>query len=600
MKAIRRPRWFQLAALVVALACIACLTISTSGAEVGQAPARDQTIRVHLTRLGVSQRIDLTLLSAYGLWSEGQVTARFPAGSQIALIVQEGSIYLYYQDMSLKAGQNVELKRYEGAGAGGFYVTNFPALYEGDLRLDIVEGALRPVLSLHVEDYLKGVVPYEMSESFPLEALKAQAVAARTYALRSQDPDAAYDVVDTTNDQVFRGYIAGYDLVEEAIQQTRGVCGFYKGELAQCYYSASNGGQTERVETVWPTSEDFSYYAFGEDPYDLANPASPVRSFDLPKTYAQGEQAPYALRKLLSEALADTLTSQGLDASPESVEVREVKAVWVDTPVGGENSKWMTRLHMTLSLAGRTRAEGGQAADPDTEEVSLFLVTQTASPSPAAIPEVTAALEAIPQPTYGPFVSIGEEITVDVDIFPTAEDAFGMNLLNNYDNEIWTVVETEDAFVLQARRYGHGLGMSQRGAQWMAAAYQMTYEEILAFYYPGMNLMQYPEQASVLLLDEGALSATAGPAPTPTPRPTLMPVTQEAQEGQWFALVTEIDDDSSLNLRAEPSLSADVLMRLYKNQRLLVLGRCEEEGWVQVRTDAAEGYVMESYLTKEP
>ncbi len=120
MKAIRRPRWFQLAALVVALACIACLTISTSGAEVGQAPARDQTIRVHLTRLGVSQRIDLTLLSAYGLWSEGQVTARFPAGSQIALIVQEGSIYLYYQDMSLKAGQSVELKRYEGAGAGGF------------------------------------------------------------------------------------------------------------------------------------------------------------------------------------------------------------------------------------------------------------------------------------------------------------------------------------------------------------------------------------------------------------------------------------------------------------------------------------------------
>lgn len=95
--------------------------------------------------------------------------------------------------------------------------------------------------------YCLGVVPYEMSDSFPLEALKAQAVAARTYALRSQNPTQPYDLVDTTNDQVYRGYVPGNDRTERAIRETRGVCGFYRDQLAQCYYSASNGGQTELV-----------------------------------------------------------------------------------------------------------------------------------------------------------------------------------------------------------------------------------------------------------------------------------------------------------------------------------------------------------------
>ena len=137
------------------------------------------------------------------------------------------------------------------------------------------------------------------------------------------------------------------------------------------------------------------------------------------------------------------------------------------------------------------------------------------------------------------------------------------------------------------------------GAEWMAGRYQKTYQEILSFYYPGMSLMRYDFAESALPAAPEALAATPGPAPTPTPRPTLMPVSEQPADGQWIALVTGIDDDSSLNLRSLPDLSGDIVMRLYKNQRLLVLERCEEEGWVKVRTDAAEGYVMESYLTAE-
>ena len=99
--------------------------------------------------------------------------------------------------------------------------------------------------TLSVEDYLLGVVPYEMSNSFPLEALKAQAVCARTYALSHVRGDPYYDLEDTTNDQVFRGVNLTYGNAIQAVRDTAGVVGTYKGELASCYYSASNGGQTE-------------------------------------------------------------------------------------------------------------------------------------------------------------------------------------------------------------------------------------------------------------------------------------------------------------------------------------------------------------------
>ena len=570
------------------------------------AGARDQTVRVYLSRLNLSDRMDLTLVSAYSVTHAGGRQLHFQAGSEVAVLLRDGALYLYYEGMSQLAGQSVTLLRDAAEGESGFRLTNYPALYAGDLQIDVVDGKVRPVLSVHVEDYLLGVVPYEMSDSFPLEALKAQAVAARTYALRSQDPSQPYDLVDTTNDQVYRGYLPGNDKTEQAIRETRGVCGFYRDQLAQCYYSASNGGQTELVETVWPTEEDFGYYAFGDDPYDVANPDSVVRTFEMKKTYGEEETAPYALRSLLATQLFDQLTALGYDPAPESVRVDGVSAVSV-SGAASEDNKYMTRLTLTVSISGRTRKNApAPVVDLNAEEVSLFeVVEETPSPTPTAVqttgfvPVVTVTPSPTPTPVYGPFTPIEEPFTLEMDIFPTAEKALGLDITAHYDNELWSVRETEDAFIIEARRYGHGVGMSQRGAQWMAAEHGKTYQEIIAFYYPGLTLMRYEDQPAQMTQPEAALAATPGPAPTPTPRPTLMPMTLTPQEGQWLATVTEIDDDSSLNLRSTPDLGGEILMRLYKGQQLLVLERCPQEGWVKVRTDVAEGYVVEEYLTAE-
>ncbi|MCI6039770.1 MAG: SpoIID/LytB domain-containing protein [Clostridiales bacterium] len=600
----KRRSILRLLALVLVLTlplCIACAQEQT----LPSAGTRDQTVRVYLSRLNLTDRMDLTLISPYSVTTQQGAQLHFQAGSEVAVLMKDGALYLYYEGMSQLAGQSVTLLRDVAEGESGFRLTNYPALYAGDLQLDVIDGKVRPILSVHVEDYLLGVVPYEMSDSFPLEALKAQAVAARTYALRSQNPTQPYDLVDTTNDQVYRGYLPGNDQTERAIRETRGVCGFYRDQLAQCYYSASNGGQTELVETVWPTDEDFGYYAFGDDPYDVANPDSVVRTFELKKVYGDEETAPYALRSLLATQLAGQLTSLGYDPAPESVRVDAVSAVSV-SGAASEDNKYMTRLTLTVSISGRTRKNApAPVVDLNAEEVSLFeVVEETPSPTPTVqttgfMPVVTVTPSPTPIPVYGPFTPIDEPFTLELDIFPTVERALGLDITAHYDNELWSVRETEAAYVIEARRFGHGVGMSQRGAQWMAAEHGKTYQEIIAFYYPGLTLMRYEDQPAQMTQPEAALAATPGPAPTPTPRPTLMPMTMTPQEGQWLATVTEIDDDSSLNLRKTPDLGGEILMRLYKGQKLLVLERCPQEGWVKVRTDVTEGYVVEEYLTAE-
>ena len=602
-----QKRWLAALTALLLLAGLAAPVLADSAEIPSAGQTIDPQVRVLLRRLQITDRIDVSLSSAYGLCTEQGTELYLPGGSQISFQLKEGSIFVYCGALTLNGGADLTLTRYADPGATeiGFRRVNYPALYQGDLRLKISEGALLPILTLHVEDYLLGVVPYEMSNSFPLEALKAQTVAARTYVLRKRSPDADYDVVDTTNDQVFRGYISGYGNAEKAVEETYGVCGFYKGKLAQCYYAASNGGQTELVESVWPGGGDYGYYAVADDPYDVENPYSVVKSVTLQKSYTNEEHdiAPYGLRNLLATVLRDELTALGFDPAPASIRVNAVS----DARLSGEGKR-MDTLYLTVQISGRTRQDAAvPAVDSDQEEVSLVLdgSAETAAPTPGSSPspEVSAVPSATPSatpaPVYGPFTAIEQPFQLEIAIFPTAEKLLAMSISSNYENELWTLVETDTAYRLEARRFGHGVGMSQRGAEWMAGRYQKTYQEILAFYYPGMSLMRYDFAESALPAAPEALAATPGPAPTPTPRPTLMPVSEQPTDGQWIALVTGIDDDSSLNLRSLPDLSGDIVMRLYKNQRLLVLERCEEEGWVKVRTDAAEGYVMESYLTAE-
>jgi len=115
---------------------------------------------------------------------------------------------------------------------------------------------------IHLEDYLQGVVPAEMGKlSHPgLEALKAQAIAARTYALfrirqksnlGSSGAEREYDMEATVADQIYSGVSVEDPLVNQAIKLTQGKVLTYQGKLVCAYYHANCGGMTEYIEKVW-------------------------------------------------------------------------------------------------------------------------------------------------------------------------------------------------------------------------------------------------------------------------------------------------------------------------------------------------------------
>lgn len=113
-------------------------------------------------------------------------------------------------------------------------------------------GALTVVNVIGLEDYVRGVVPNELS--YPaIEALKAQAIAARTYALknRGQFASEGYDLLPTTRSQVYRGLSSETSLTSRAVDETRGVIATYDGEPINALYTSTCGGRTEDAENIF-------------------------------------------------------------------------------------------------------------------------------------------------------------------------------------------------------------------------------------------------------------------------------------------------------------------------------------------------------------
>ena len=539
------------------------------------------SIRVYLRRLQVEDTLRVTVKGQYAT-QDGRLS--FSDGAKLVVVLRGDQLVLHTGQTAVVMGSSIKLMRCQSETPGYLLLNDGTGMYEGDLSLDIVENAIRPILTINVEDYLLGVVPFEMGDSFPLEALKAQAVTARTYALRKSGSSGAYDVEDTTNDQAYRGRTTSSPLSEQAVTETKGLCGVYRGALASCFYSASNGGQTELGQHVWPTDapDAYGYMDMRDDPYDLENRNSGVKRYTLQKKPGEkgiGE----ALHQALTTAMGEQLSALGVEADGELVRFDEIQSVEAVTPKYDGDSRLMTELRFTVKISVRD-----------------YTFRQTPSPQPAA--SSTPHADETPAPTatpaFSPYRKVKETVTVTLPIFTEAERAMGLSI-NVSQNELITVSDIGSAFLIESRRFGHGVGMSQRGAEQMARQYGMTYEQILAFYYPGMGLVSYDTGSAPLPTLNAELMATPAPTPSPTPRPTLMPVsTNQMPEGAYLAIVSNIDEDSTLNLREQPNTSAEVIRRLYKNQPLIVLS-VSKDGWAHVKTDVMEGYVRSEYLQAE-
>jgi len=233
--------------------------------------------------------------------------------------------------------------------------------YRGKLVIRSSGGRLQVVNHVGVEAYLYGVVPDEMPPSWHLEALKAQAVAARTYALVSRRTGGTFDLYSDTRSQVYGGVPSEEARASQAIDATAGKVVTYGGRLAWTFFHSTSGGRTAAIQHVWNASP-LPYLVSVPDPHDDLSPYHRWGTFRYSARQLRAKLGSLAPRGAVLDALVARNASQRVD----TVAVRGTGSTSRISGSGfqsrlGLRSSWFTIG--VLSLRGDGRVELGRRAD---------------------------------------------------------------------------------------------------------------------------------------------------------------------------------------------------------------------------------------------
>jgi len=508
--------------------------------------SRDGMVRVYLSSLGSPQQLDLTLKGSYTL-NNGEAT--YHSGSKLSLKfnASTGQMTLTVNGVTRNMGTFFTLRR--AAQSGGLTIAqakNSTNLYPGDFSFHSVSKSgggyqLYPIAHIYIEDYLQGVLPYEMGNSAPAQALQAQAIAARTYTVRMMENRSSkdYDVTDTSSDQLYRGTSSGNANCNSAIEATRGIVLKYGNKYAETYFASSNGGQTESAKNIWG-SNGYDYLTVKDDPFDLSSSAKTVSKI-IYKDLAHGNNAS-ALLSLLKNKAVSALKNQGYSATSSNTSLQWLESITLHTPKYKSPSTLYTKADFALTV--QTQGAGGQ--------------------------------------------SVTVSVTVTCDVFGELESMLGMSLQSS-SNELWRVEDKQSSFILRAGRYGHGVGMSQNGAMQMARE-GYSHEQILGFYYPGCK--------GVTMNFVGGILGDAGtsmPAPPQESQPDAdFPAQTPDQPMEIIGYMTVLAS-RYINLRQAPSMSAPVLTTAPEGEDLTVLSL--ENDWAYVEYNGIRAYAVRSLLS---
>ena len=360
--------------------------------------------------------------------------------------------------------------------------------YYGGFRYERIGGGDLTVVNIvDLETYIKGVVPYEMSSSWPLEALKVQAVCARSYAYinihSGKHTSYHFDVCNTTDCQAYYGAgtnSSSYQATErtdQAVDETAGEYAWYDGQVIEAFYSSSHGGASESVYNVWGTSlERYPYLCGVEDPYE-ADMASKNSYSSWTVSYTSSE-------------LVQRLENYGYDASSgiESLtltysDLGNVIQVRVNYRDGGSDTIRPSSMRSVFGISSIRFTVNGQAASSGSGTTSSSGGGLTANGS--------TSLDS--QGTYTVISGSGSLSQAGLDglyaisgsgsITPAEDAASGGG--SGTDTPTGTQVTVSgSSYSFQGSGNGHQLGLSQYGA-WAMAERGFTYEEIIEFYYPG-------------------------------------------------------------------------------------------------------------------
>jgi len=303
--------------------------------------------------------------------------------------------------------------------------------YRGKILLRSAGKTMNVINVLDLEHYLQGVLPKEVSPSWPMEALKAQAVAARSYTLANLNKHSGskFDLCAGTHCQVYGGKSAEYSRTNQAVKDTAGMVATYNGKAIAALYHASSGGHTECSSDVW--NWDVPYLK-GVADLDL----SPHCYWDKVMTASEMDEAfrsnGYQIGHITQIIPSKTGTSGRITSCIFVGERGQVELT-------GEKVRTILGLKSTLFTIAWEQAQpsNGLLAIPTSMEALAFASQQ----SSAAQPPI-----GIWAPGYQPF-----------------------------------------QWVIHGRGWGHGVGMSQWGAMAMAERGH-TFDEILKYYYYGITI----------------------------------------------------------------------------------------------------------------
>ena len=339
--------------------------------------------------------------------------------------------------------------------------------YPGSFEYLRTSGGNLTVMNLvDLENYVKGVIPYEMDDDWPLAALEAQAVCARTYACRTTSHQ-HFDVCNSTCCQVYYGVGSGgagpSELTDRAVENTEGEMLYYNGDLVQnAVYHSSNGGATEDVANVWGSSR--GYLQGKEDPFEAE---IEIPNYEWSVTYTADE-----LTWILEQKGYKIGTVKNVYVS-EYTPMGNVKEVTFegsrdDLVVKGETCRTIfysstynkSARSMRFSINGGGPASGAVYVN-DTEHklTSLEGITVISG---------SGSLSSLSGKSFSVLTASG---TTTVETGVTAKPS---------KNQSGT-------FTLTGTGSGHNLGMSQYGAKAMAEL-GYSYDEILEFYFTDVTI----------------------------------------------------------------------------------------------------------------
>lgn len=415
----------------------------------------------------------------------------------------------------LYTGSSLHLMRVKVDASGGSLTFN-SRRYLGHMYAKILSsGYIQIINEVPLAHYLYGVVAYEMNNNFPLDALRAQAVAAKSYALTRvlASPNGEYHIGDTSSDQVYKGYNPYYTNVISAVDSTINDVLTVNGSILCAYYSASNGGETALPTDVWPT-KNASNAGFGialDDP-DLQNAYSLKETATIPVNSAGN------LSQAMFNLLLAKLTAV-LGITPDGISV--IKGVEMNGPRYRGAARNMTSVSMLMNVI-----VGGVVQ----ENVSITF-------------------------------SVNDLITYGV---------FSNTNLRTYWGEY---SRDQSSYYIYHVRWGHGVGLSQRGAQQRGTLGQ-GYRDILAFYYPGASL--------------STIQVTMPADPKkPSSITQLTPIGTGVTTGR-----VNVRTGSGTSYPSQGMVEKGTLLTVYELTN----------GWyrVQVNGSSVEGYISGSYVSFTP